>query len=907
MAKADIFDFPDSSAPSGKPVPNSFPTIQPLSYRLAIIGEAPGADEEIQGKPFVGMSGRFLDSFLSRLSITRACCFIGNVCQFRPPKNDISAFEFDGAEIQHGLQLLQDDLERFRPNLCVLLGKTALYAAQGTRKLKEWRGSFFLGTKPGPFLGRKCIASYHPAACLRAYEFTPLLLFDLRRALVEARHPNLVLPVRDIRVNPSFEELIYALTEILEKKPLISCDIEGGVDSLSCLGIAASSDSAFIVPFAKLNGESYWPVEQEAAIWKIVARIMADREIGKVWQNGLYDRFVLQHSYNIVVRNNQDDTMLKWWELYCELEKKLSLQCSILTNEPFYKGDRKTTDQESFFRYCCKDAAVTYEISQKLTPLLDEGQRRHYQFNNEVLNILLYAELRGIRYDQETAYGRLAEVKGRIAIFQNQLDEFAAKCGALDRIDFSQPNKRILSQVQEICCHKKDPTRPKKGFEAGYAHALSCLSSETTLSEEDQGKISILCGQTMNIKSPMFKSFLYDTCNLPTQWKKDPATKELRPTTDYEALLKLSKTHSNQGLQLALELSRLRTRAQMLAVRSYKGRMHCSYNLVGSETGRVTSSKSPIGGFGKKMVGTNLQTIPDDWDVEDKESPLVQGMRDLFLADEGCYLFKCDLKGADGWTIGAYMAMLGDSTMLDDLRFGLKPAQVVAYILKHGASDIEQFANDRPKLKELCGEVKKEDWEYFVSKQGIWGTCYTMGPRKLAERVFIESEGKVNLSERQAREFQGAIYIRYKVSLWHKWMERHLQSQSYPAKLIASNGQVRKFFGRNSLKNCEILGEALAHLPQVYTTYATLKAAQRLWNDPHNYVSNKLRLEPLHQVHDELLCQAKIEDTEWAVDKLKSYFNNPIQIANQQVVIPFEGAYGTAWSMDEKHKKGEIK
>jgi len=116
-----------------------------------------------------------------------------------------------------------------------------------------------------------------------------------------------------------------------------------------------------------------------------------------------------------------------------------------------------------------------------------------------------------------------------------------------------------------------------------------------------------------------------------------------------------------------------------------------------------------------------MQTVPDDWDLEDEEHPLTQGMRDLMLADEGCYLAKCDLKGADGWTVGAYMAMLGDPTMLDDLKFGLKPAQVVAYILKHGAGPIR--GKSREELKEMCKEIKKDDWEYFVSKQGIWGTC----------------------------------------------------------------------------------------------------------------------------------------------------------------------------------------
>jgi len=889
-------------------VPNQFPTIQSPSARIALIGEAPGQDEEAQKRPFVGMSGRFLDSILSSCGIVRACTFVGNVCQIRPPKNDISAFDYDGVEIQSGLKQLQSDLEQFKPTLCVLLGKTALQAFKGVKNLGDWRGSFFTSDR---FNGVKCLATYHPATCLRNYEWTPLLRFDLSRCAIEGRTSTWIPPSRSLRINLSFNELIHELTQIQQTKPLISCDIEGGVNSLSCIGVATSPHDAFIIPFERLDRTSVWLPSEEATIWKLVGTIMADKEIPKVWQNGLYDRFVLQWSYNILVRGNQEDTMLKWWELYCELEKSLGFQCSILTNQPFYKADRKTTDQETFYKYCCTDACVTYEINQKLTPLLTKEQKDHYKFNNEALNFLLYAELRGIRYDQVTANTRLQEVESKISGLQNSLDEIASGLGAIQRIDFTKSREEILRAVREVCCYKKDPTRPKKGEEEGYYKVAQILSKSEALSEEECGTISILCGLTMNTKSTKFKNFLYGTCGLPTQWKKDLKTKELRPTTDYESLLKLSKSHDHPALALGLDLSRLRTRAQMLAIKSWNGRMYCSYNLVGSETGRVTSSKSMLGGWGKDRVGANLQTVPDDWEVFPEDHPVHDGMRDLFLADEGCYLFKCDLKGADGWTIGAYMAMLGDPTMLDDLKFGLKPAQIVAYILKHGATQIQTYANNRPKLKELVSEIKKDDWEYFVSKQGIWGTCYTMGPRKLAERVFIESEGKVNLTERQAKDFQAAIYVRYRVKLWQDWMLRHLQAQSYPSKLQASNGQVRRFFGRNSHKNCEILGEALAHLPQVYTTAATLMAARRLWHDPENRLikegKTKLRCEILHQVHDELLMQARIEDTDWAISKTKQWFNNEITIANQKITIPFDGAYGTAWSMDETHKKGDIK
>jgi hypothetical protein len=57
----------------------------------------------------------------------------------------------------------------------------------------------------------------------------------------------------------------------------------------------------------------------------------------------------------------------------------------------------------------------------------------------------------------------------------------------------------------------------------------------------------------------------------------------------------------------------------------------------------------------------------------------------------------------------------------------------------------------------------------------------------------------------------------------------------------------------------------------------------------------QLHVEPLHQVHDALVGQFKKERTAWALTKIKSYFANPIIVANQRLTIPFEGNYGSSW------------
>ena len=118
------------------------------------------------------------------------------------PDNMLAAFDWDGDEIQQGIFQLIDDLDEFKPHLCVLLGGTALHlfkagnipVKKGKDKkglkfrfpnsIESWRGSLFESVElsnplSNPPMRWKCLPTYHPAFCLRAYENVPILAMDL--------------------------------------------------------------------------------------------------------------------------------------------------------------------------------------------------------------------------------------------------------------------------------------------------------------------------------------------------------------------------------------------------------------------------------------------------------------------------------------------------------------------------------------------------------------------------------------------------------------------------------------------------------------------------------------------------------------------------------------------------------
>jgi DNA polymerase len=152
----------------------------PLDAPLVLVGEAPGATEDAQGRPFVGRAGRLLDELLAVAGIARESAYVTNVVKARPPGNR----DPRAAEVAHHLPWLEAELALVKPRLVVPLGRHALaHFAPGVR-IADAHGR---ATMAG---GRRLFALYHPAAGLRSTALRGALFEDARRlgsALVSAR------------------------------------------------------------------------------------------------------------------------------------------------------------------------------------------------------------------------------------------------------------------------------------------------------------------------------------------------------------------------------------------------------------------------------------------------------------------------------------------------------------------------------------------------------------------------------------------------------------------------------------------------------------------------------------------------------------------------------------------------
>jgi uracil-DNA glycosylase len=138
---------------------------------IMIIGEAPGADEDEQGEPFVGRAGQLLTKILSAINLSREEVFIANILKCRPPANRKPLpSEEDECE-----PFLQKQIELIQPQFILALGLTAVdRLLKKKNKMGEIRGSVM------EYHGIKMLVTYHPAALLRNPNWKPLVWEDVK-------------------------------------------------------------------------------------------------------------------------------------------------------------------------------------------------------------------------------------------------------------------------------------------------------------------------------------------------------------------------------------------------------------------------------------------------------------------------------------------------------------------------------------------------------------------------------------------------------------------------------------------------------------------------------------------------------------------------------------------------------
>ena len=130
----------------------------PANARLMFVGEAPGAEEDKQGLPFVGASGQLLNKMLRNLGLRREEVYIANIIKCRPPGNR----DPEADEVTACLPFLEKQIQAIRPRVIVILGRPAAHALLRTKEpITRLRGHW------QRYHDIRAMPTFHPSYLLR--------------------------------------------------------------------------------------------------------------------------------------------------------------------------------------------------------------------------------------------------------------------------------------------------------------------------------------------------------------------------------------------------------------------------------------------------------------------------------------------------------------------------------------------------------------------------------------------------------------------------------------------------------------------------------------------------------------------------------------------------------------------
>lgn len=483
------------------------------------------------------------------------------------------------------------------------------------------------------------------------------------------------------------------------------------------------------------------------------------------------------------------------------------------------------------------DCCVTLEIRDQLLSQLSNTTAGTYEFSRALQAPILEMGMRGVLVDNARRQKALKYFNEQIAILQAQLDEIVR-----DGIGFDV-----------------SPVKKPGGWSLWW-------------------------------RSPVrVKNLFYDVMGLPAIRKRN-AKGQYAPTVDRDALEQLGAKYflAEPITNHFLALRDIDKKATWLKTEiDTDGRMRTSFNIAGTNTGRLASAYSDFG------TGGNMQNI-------DRE------LRSVFVADPGMKFGNLDLEQGDARNVAAICWNLFVEQMGEEYAGSYLNACDSGDLHTYNSRLIwpeKAWTGDLAKDKKIAEEIfYRQDSFRQMSKKGGHGTNYYGTPRTMAKHLKVAVP---IIDDFQIRYFNTYPVIgsynpkkfdpKNELPNWHNWVKRQL-AESHT--ITTMMGRQRQFFGRSFEDTT--LREAIAYEPQSLTADIIDTGLLRLWR------SNRVQL--LVQVHDSILFQFPEEEEDelipWALETLKVYFELK---KGRRFFVPTEAKTGWNWGdFNDNPKKGEL-
>lgn len=404
--------------------------------RVMVIGEAPGQREDEEGEPFVGRSGKLLDTFLEIAGIDDADLYVTNAVHCRPPDNRTPSKR----EIAACRPWLMAEIAMVQPRFILLLGNVPLESLTGEKGIKKVRG--FPIEKKGSELGVKhdvvyIMPTFHPSYALHDPRAAPVIQRDIDQFAQIIKQGGLGLE-KGLNYKIVTKDNLEEALEDIDDEDVLSIDTENsGLDVFepgfwcTSLGVGTST-TQWCFPLNHSKGPLYRKPNAQRRLVKRVIRTIKTSRIKKtiVMHNGKYDTKVIKRVFDEWIECDHD-TMLASYNLdensFHGLDHLASKYFKAMDYDIPMEEKHGFGDLNKHCRYLGLDVFYTRKLYYKQRAELERDkltQRIFEEVTMPVASMYTYAELDGVPLDipaLEKAREYWAEVAKQKLIELNKL------------------------------------------------------------------------------------------------------------------------------------------------------------------------------------------------------------------------------------------------------------------------------------------------------------------------------------------------------------------------------------------------------------------------------------------------------------------------------------------------------
>ena len=760
----------------------------PLNCKIAFIGEAPGTEEEKLGKGFVGSSGQLLFKLAASAGIMRSDCYVTNVVKERPKGNDIGEFiQFKGGQGYPTPLYTQYENDLYDELSKV---KANVYVAVGAVAMWALCRKVAITKRRGSIL-EGCFTS-----TFRHTKVIPII--HPAAALRQYTYVHTIgMDLKRIAEESAFPDIRLPARNIIIKPSYMDSLMFLGRCSLApiiAFDIEVMREEVSCISFAitptdvisipfQAGGNDYFTPEQEIEVWRQITAILENPSIIKVGQNIVFDTTFLFRKYGIHPQGILEDTMIGQAIMYPDFPKGLDFITSMHTKEPYYKDEGKKH----------------FKIG---------GPEEDFWIYNAKDSAVCLEALPRIKHDLEMVNNLAAyEVQCEIVKPLIYMQERGIKT---DAEGLKVESKRVEERIVELTNKLKELT--------GY---------------------DINPGSSAQVQNYFYK----------IKGEKPYLNRQTgKPTADKNAIKRLSRKGYEEArvIQEISTLSYMKSHFLDVTLDTDK-RLRCSFNPVGTESGRLSSSETIFG------TGTNMQNLPMDF-------------RKYLIADDDTMIYNIDLSQAEN--------------------------RVVAYISPE-PNMISAFENKIDLHKQTAGLIFNKPWTEVSDETG----SSEIGGGQFSER-FWGKKANHGLNYDLGYKTFAFLYeiletdAKFIVERYHKAYPGVRQYHAYIRHQLSKNRTLENLFGRKRLFldrwGDDLFKSAYSFIPQ--STVAEVINRRGIL---YSYYEQQLfrAVDLLLQVHDNIIFQMNYKQNSWETQaecliRLKESLETPLTWRGSEFSIP---------------------